>query len=213
MIVAFFGADAGVRADHRRAWLKNAKHSAGQVDERSWEQMSVAELAALASTSSLMGDTQLFLFPGALTSERADDFLDFAEELAASEHIFIFDEEKLLKRPTDILTKAGAQIEVLAAVKKEETFNVFAVANAFGARDKKKFWLLLMEAARREAAPEAIAGMLHWKVRDMLAKGERGKFTTAELKDLSRRLVALYHDSHRGAGELSLLLERFALTL
>jgi len=30
---------------------------------------------------------------------------------------------------------------------------------------------------------------------------------------LSRDLVCLYHDSHRGAGELELLLERFALRL
>jgi len=30
---------------------------------------------------------------------------------------------------------------------------------------------------------------------------------------LSRELVQLYHDSHRGAGDLELLLERFALKL
>ena len=33
------------------------------------------------------------------------------------------------------------------------------------------------------------------------------------VKGLSRELISLYHDSHRGQGDLELLLERFALKL
>jgi len=46
-----------------------------------------------------------------------------------------------------------------------------------------------------------VAGLLCWKARAM-----------KDVK-LSRELVKLYHDSHRGVGDLELLLERFALKL
>jgi hypothetical protein len=47
-----------------------------------------------------------------LAGERGDEFLDLAEMLVESPHTFIFEEEKLLKAPTEKLTKAGAKIEL-----------------------------------------------------------------------------------------------------
>ncbi len=182
-------------------------------EELRWEEMSVEEVATLASTASLLGEPHVFTLSGVFSGEKADEFLALVPGLVASPHLFVFAEEKLLKRPTDILTKAGAQIEVNAPVKKKEPFNVFALGGVFATRDRKKFWLSLTAAAHAGVVPEAVAGMLHWKVRDMLAKSERGRFTPAELKKISRNLVSLYHDSHRGAGDLELLLERFALRL
>lgn len=184
----------------------------GPAEDLAWEETNSAELLSLASTSSLMGEARTFRFSGALSGVRADDFVDIAEELAASPHRFVFEEEKLLKRRSDALKKAGAKLEEAPVQKKTESFDIFSVANVFAARDRKKFWLSVTKALHAGAAPEAIAGMLHWKVRDLLAKGG-GKYTREELKGLSRELVALYHDSHRGAGPLELLLERFALTL
>lgn len=184
----------------------------GPVEDLAWEQVSPEELLSLSSTMSLMGDKRTFRFAGAFAGERGDEFLDIAKELAESPHLFVFEEEKLLKRKSDALAKAGAKIEALEKAKKEEAFNVFALANVFAMRDRKKFWLSLVKAFRAEVAPEAVAGMLHWKVRDMLAKGG-GKYSQAELKEISRELVTLYHESHRGAGPLELLLERFALKL
>jgi hypothetical protein len=46
----------------------------------------------------------------------------------------------------------------------------------------------------------------------MLGKGSSA-YTKKELQNMSRQLVTLYHDSHRGAGSLELLLERFTLGL
>ncbi len=68
-------------------------------------------------------------------------------------------------------------------------------------RDKKKLWLGLMASFAAGEKAEAVGGLLAWKARQM--------------KDaqLSRQLTFLYHDSHRGAGDLELLLERFALKL
>ncbi len=193
------------------------------IEDLEWEKLSIDELLAMASTMSLMGDTRVFRLGGALNGARADEFLDITKELVDSPHQFILTEEKLLKRPMDVVTKACAEVVVHAAPKKVEAFNMFSMTFTFAARDRKKLWLELHESLRKGVVPEAFAGMLHWKVRDMLArrsfsegglsKGVKGKYTKEELCRISGELVSLYHDSHRGAGELSLLLERYILQL
>ncbi|KKW35436.1 MAG: hypothetical protein UY83_C0008G0024 [Candidatus Adlerbacteria bacterium GW2011_GWA1_54_10] len=84
---------------------------------------------------------------------------------------------------------------------KEYKFDPFNLSAALAARDKKGLWLGLYQALRAGEKPEAVAGLLAWKARSI---GD---------KKLSRELTFLYHDSHRGAGDLELLLERFALKL
>lgn len=138
---------------------------------------------------------------GVFASERGEEFLDLAEGLVESPHTFIFEEEKLLKAPTEKLKKAGAKIEITKTEKKEYRFDQFGLTGALASRDRKKLWLGLVRALREGEKPEAIAGLLAWKAR--------------QVKDsnLSRELVWMYHDSHRGLGDLALLLERFALKL
>ncbi|HVV38769.1 MAG TPA: hypothetical protein VHD31_00390 [Candidatus Paceibacterota bacterium] len=171
------------------------------AEDLAWESISVEEMLTLASTPALFGGVRTFVFVGALAGDRADEFLDMAETLAESEHTFVFEEEKLLKRETEIVTKAGGKIEKVETAKKEWGFDPFGVTFALGARDKKKLWLGLTQALRAGEKPEALAGLLAWKARQM-------KDT-----NLSRQIVFMYHDSHRGAGDLELLLERFALKL
>lgn len=156
------------------------------------------ELGALASTPALFGGTRTFVVPGAVAR---DELLDMADALVESPHSFIFEEEKLLKGPTTILAKAGAKIVEAKAPKKEYRFDQFGVAAALGARDKKALWLALTKALRAGEKAEALGGLLAWKARHM---GDAA---------LSRTLTYMYHDAHRGAGDLELLLERFALTL
>ena len=177
----------------------------GKGEELAWESMSLSELVMLAATPALFGGARAFVLSGALNSERQDEFLDAAQEFADSPHVFIFEEEKLLKAPTTKLEKAGAKIEV---VKKAATssarpsgFDPFGLTAALGAKDRKKLWLGLMASLRTGEKPEAIAGLLAWKARQM------------KNTELSRELTFMYHDSHRGAGSLELLLERFALML
>ncbi len=177
-----------------------AKSSAAQ-EEIKWESLSSEDLIGLAATQALFGGTRTFLLQGAIAGERGEEFLSLAEELVASPHTFIFVEEKLLKAPTEVLTKAGAKIEIKKEIKKEWAFDQFGIASALAAHDKKKLWLGLTQALRAGTKPEELAGLLAWKAR---ALGD---------KKLSRELTFMYHDSHRGAGDLELLLERFVLKL
>ena len=176
--------------------------SAPSAEELKWENLGIEELVAIASTPALFGGSRTFVFEGALNSDRQEEFLNLAEVFVESEHTFLFKEEKLLKKPTDVLTKIGAKIEVKKEVaKKERGFDPFGLTFALGNRDKKKLWLGLMQAFQAGEKGEMVAALLAWKARAM--KDVR----------LSRELTFLYHDSHRGAGDLELLLERFALKL
>jgi hypothetical protein len=174
-------------------------------EELKWSELSSEELVSLASTEALFGGKQVFVLEGALNSERREEFVDLLEVFAESPHTFVFREEKLLKAETDALKKAGAKIETEkgppAGGKKEYRFDQYGVASALASKDKKGLWLALMQSWRAGEKAEAVAGLMAWKARQM--------------KDaaLSRELVRLYHDSHRGAGDLELLLERFALKL
>jgi hypothetical protein len=171
------------------------------AEELKWEVMSVEELATLASTEALFGGTQTYRLVGALSGERGGEFLELAEGLVQSPHTFVFEEEKLLKKPEQMLAKAGAHIVVKEKKASTWKFDQFGVAAALGTRDRKKLWLGLRSSFRHGEKAEAVAGLLAWKARQMRDA------------ELSRQLVALYHDSHRGAGDLELLLERFALTV
>jgi hypothetical protein len=171
------------------------------MEELKWEALSAQDLIGLASTAALFGGARTFLLHGAIAGERGEEFLDLAKELMDSPHTFVFEEEKLLKAPTEALTRAGAKIELQKETKKEWKFDRFGIAAALGAHDKKKLWLALMQARAGGEKAEAIAGLMAWKARQM---GD---------SRLSRELTFMYHDSHRGAGDLELLLERFALKL
>jgi len=167
-----------------------------------WSGISQEELVSLASTEALFGGVRTFVLEGVLYGERGEEFLDLAEVFVESPHTFVFEEEKLLKAETDALAKAGAKIEKKEkAEKKAFAFDQYGVASALGAKDKKKLWLGLMLSFRAGEKAEAVAGLMCWKARQI---GDA---------NLSRQLVRLYHDSHRGAGDLELLLERFALKL
>ena len=180
-----------------------------------WEAMSIEEVLSLVTTSSLLGEVNSYKLDGALSGERAEAFIENADVFVSSPHTCIFFEEKLLKKTTDKLAKVGAKIieRTKKAKPAHEAFNVFSLTYAFASRDRKKLWLLYRSALLQGVVPEAIAGILHWKVRDMLSKREAGKYSARELQEFSGELTTLYHDSHRGAGDLALLLERFILAI
>jgi len=189
------------------------KNVSAPFQDVKWEHLSVEDLLGLAATQNMFGGNQTYVLTGAINSERQDEFLDIAEVLAESPNTFIFEEEKLLKAPTTALEKAGAEIviEKKPAVAAARGFDPFGLTFAFAARDRKKLWLGLMQAFKSGEKAEAVAGLLNWKIRQELERASGTK--REELATLSRQLVYMYHDSHRGAGDLELLLERFALRL
>lgn len=168
----------------------------GKGEEFKWQDVSHDEIVSMASTPALFGGNQTYVLAGALV-----ELSDILDALAESPHTFIFEEEKVLKAERTKVEKLGGKIEEGKVVKKEWKFDAFGVASALGARDRKKLWLGLMASFLAGEKAEAVAGLMCWKARQM------------KDANLSRTLTWMYHDSHRGMGDLELLLERFALKL
>jgi DNA polymerase III delta subunit len=183
------------------------------AQELRWESISTGELLSLVSSKSIFGGKETYVLSSAINSDRQEELLNIAEALVESPNTFIFEEEKLLKGPTTALERAGAEIviEKRPAMASARSFDPFGLTFAFAARDRKKLWLGLMQAFKAGEKAEAVAGLLNWKVRQELERATGAK--REALISLSRQLVYMYHDSHRGMGELELLLERFALRL
>ena len=173
------------------------------------EEFSIASLSAKASEQTLFGDTRVYSIDGELTEGYAKELILIAPLLLSSPHLFIFETEgraPLVK----LLEKTKGEVIKVKAPPKEKTFDVFSLANAYAARDKKKLWMLFQESLENEVQPEALVGILAWKARSVLA--QKGP-TDVKAVEQSSALIRMYHDAHRGEGSLDLLLERFILGL
>jgi DNA polymerase III delta subunit len=142
-----------------------------------------------------------------------DDFLDYVKELGESTNIFIILEGKLDKASvTKIEKKAEKTQEFLLPEKKKEEYNAFALANAVGNRDRKNAWVLYRKAIDKGEAPEALHGMMFWKIK-MMMTGFSNAYSKEELYELADRMITVYHDSRRGVHELETGVEALILSL
>ena len=142
--------------------------------------------------------------------EIKERLIDNLKEIAESENIFIILEGKLDKATaTKIEKKSEKMVKFYLAEKEEkESYNAFALADAFGRRNKKEAWVLYRKAIDKGEAPEALHGMLFWKVKTMILNNQGDN---DELLKLADKLVTIYHDSRRGEYELETRLEAFIL--
>ncbi len=130
------------------------------------------------------------------------------------DHLFFMLEGKVDKKTITKITKHAYKVteynEVVAPKQKEDNF---ALANAVGRKDKKQAWVILQSALERGAAPEALHGMLFWKVKSMLLAGNTRPFSKEELQALSHKLLDIHYKSRTGQTTLDIALERFVLAL
>ncbi|MSR71543.1 MAG: hypothetical protein EXS50_02670 [Candidatus Taylorbacteria bacterium] len=148
------------------------------------------------------------------------------KEVGASENIFIMLEGKVDKATLTKIEKNAEKIQLFEQVETKsrkfgieggsfdlKDFNIFALADALAARDRKKLWLVYLETVKRSIASEEVSGILFWKVKDMIVKKNTRIYSPEELKKLSSRLVSIYHDAHRGLADFPTALEKFVLTI
>lgn len=198
------------------------------------EEFLAAPIEELLGGQGLFENARLIILRNIFENEEGKEkLLSYLEEAGASPNIFILEEGKIDAATKKKISTAAAETFLFEKNQKEAAFNRFAIADALGARDKKRAWVLLIEALRTGAAGEEIAGLLFWQVKAMLlarshktaesaglnpfvfrkAQGFSQNFTDEELNNLSRTLMRLPHESRRGGLELSLALERFVLSL
>lgn len=193
-------------------------------------------LEASASSQGLFGNTTLFVFDGVFEKKVEQEMLDArAQELASSPNSFLIFEPALEKSIVTILKDAGATLEEFASGKVDTrpAFNIFALGDALGKRNKKELWVLYQGAQTAGLEPEEICGTLFWAVKNMalMKQAKPGddcglspfvapksrtfakNYSQEEITNLSRALIVRYHEAHRGGEPMSIALERFILAL
>jgi hypothetical protein len=171
-------------------------------------------------------------------AEFKETVLENLKRLAESENIFIILEGKLNKADLKGFEKHAEKIQEYATDPVEKSFQAktnspFALADALGRRDKKTLWALYIQQREAGSVAEELHGLLFWQIKSMLlasqaksaeaaglkpfvyskSKKFAENFSPEELQELSKTMVSIYHDAHRGMGELSLLLERLILNM
>jgi hypothetical protein len=116
---------------------------------------------------------------------------------------------------------------------KKSDFNIFALTDAVGARNKKDAWILYQKALASGMVADEIFWRIVWIVKSMLittktkshtetdmkefpykkAKGFAKNFSKEELINLSEELVIGYHNARRGIGEIDSVIEKMILKL
>ncbi len=149
-----------------------------------------------AGSVSLFGGLSVIVFDDVLADkENRSGILARARELAESDNLFVFLEQKALKETLTAFSGAGATVtEFLQKAKHTEhsgrtktsagfDANVFALTDAFARKDKKNSWVLLQQAFAAGKSPEEITGLLFWQIKNLLlVKDPRASAATLAMK-------------------------------
>lgn len=141
-------------------------------------------------------------------------FEEHIDALAESDNAIIILAPKLAALKAKKLVakaKMAYKFDTRLAPSESRGFNSNLV-DALGARSCEKLWLELNRALSAGDAPEMLHGLLHWKARDLMAKGSR-TWKPEEARKVSLALIELLQSSRRGGLDLSLSLEKFALSI
>jgi len=193
-------------------------------------------LHSFAASQGLFGNTSLFTFD-CLFDKKAEQevLLAHANELCLSLNSFLVFEPELDKKIAGEIKITQAEVEEYVA-KKIDTrpdFNIFSLGDALGKRNKKELWVLYQEALTSGLSGEEICNTLFWTVKNIaLMKNARmddncglnpfvatkarsfaKNYSQEEIASLSRSLVTIYHEDHRGGEPMNISLERFILDI
>ncbi len=236
MLYIIYGTDR--EKGHARFRVLRDKLSAGGVSVVTVEEGGVSgeSLEEMASARGLFGETILFIINSIFEKKEEQEIVvSSAQILASSINIFLIFEPTFTKEfATEILPHSTETFEyVLAKVDTRPAFNIFSLGDALGNRNKKDLWVLYQRACGAGLSSEEICGTLLWSVKNMAlmksakpgddaglnpfvakkSRGFSGKYTVEEIVGLSRSLVRVYHEAHRGGEPMEIGLERFVLGL
>lgn len=205
-----------------------------RVDDESFEE---SRLNEFIGSQGLFENKYIIVFDNLFLDKNTKEILlKNLKEIAGSQNIFIFLEEKLNKTELNKLEKYVKKIQSFQLdnnVAKLNKFDIFTLADALGRRNKKDLWTLYQKAKSNNISDEEIYGILFWQIKSMLLSlnvkdakesglnpfvfrkslGFLKNYSETDLKRFSRALVSFYHDSRRGARELGTALEMFILSI
>ena len=231
MLYFFHGSDTEKVRAKAFAWVAAAREKEPNLAyaRLSKEEMSAAALEEAAYAGSLFASRTLTLLDDPFGKPRAPEGAEEAEVsesaaslaatealamLAASENVFVILAPKLDVRASGRIAALAKKTYVFDIPERKEAARGFnaGLVNALAQRNGERLWIEIVRALRAGDAPEAVHGLLHWKVRDLLEKGSH-VWKPSETRALSLSLIALLQNSRRTSSDLAGALERFALAL
>lgn len=217
MIYLFHGSDVEKTRAKAFEWVAKARAKEPNLAyvRLAREEITPATLEDAALSGGLFVKRLLILIDDPFQEESSPDiFEEHIDTLATSDNAIIILAPKLAAAKVKKLmrkVKVEYKYDAQAALEDKRGFNSNLV-NALAGRSREKLWLEINHALRAGDAPEMLHGLLHWKARDMMGKGSRA-WTSKEARALSLALIELLQNSRRGNLDLSLSLERFALSI
>lgn len=189
-------------------------------------------LTELAQSTPLFGGTEVVLLD--TLSENALFYEALLANLAIlkeSPHHFIVIETACKAEDKKTFSKIANQC--CECKVEEEKLKIFALSDALAARDKKTLWVHLATLLQEGVPIEEIVGILFWQLKTIRlaektasaeeaglkpfvyqkAKRALAKFKKGEVEELSDKLVTLYHNGHKGKGDMGIALEQWVLRL
>jgi hypothetical protein len=207
MIVIFIGSNTPKRAAEYKKVIVDS-----EVILLSGAVLSKELMFEYVGSANLFGSTPVIVLENALRENKALFSADALKALQDSQTHFVFLEDKMLV--ADQKKYAKYATVTLFEEKKQAPQakpNTFAIADAYGRRDKVHTWALYCQAIEKGIEPEAISGILFWKIKTLIQNGS-GVFSQDDLKHMSGELVSLYHKAHKGECDFVVGLEQFILS-
>jgi len=165
-----------------------------------------------ASNISLFGESPVVVIENFINK---NDFVLNTKDiplLKDSPTTFIFLEDKLLVADEKKYNKyATIERFEIKEIKKAPKLNTFDIADAYARGDKVGAWMLYRQAIDMGVEPEAISGIIFWKIKTMILNGNK-MFSLSDLQKQSKGIVSLYHNAHRGNCDFVVGLEQFILS-
>lgn len=217
MIYFFHGSDVEKTRAKAFEWVAKARAKEPNLVyvRLAREELTAATLEDAALSGGLFVKRLLVLIDDPFQEENPSDILEeHLDNLAASDNAIIILAPKLAAaKAKKFIAKTKVEYKYDAPAAREDArgFNNNLV-NALASRSREKLWLEINRALMAGDAPEMLHGLLHWKARDIMEKGSRA-WTSQESRKLSLALIELLQSSRRGGLDISLSLERFALSI
>ncbi len=216
MIYLFTGSDKAKARAKAFQWVAAARAKAPDAPymRLGASEISTETLAEAVGSQGLFFSKTLVLIDDPFEQKEAGELvMEHLSMLAESANpIAILAPKLLAARIKKLEAKAEKVFTVEVQAKAPARGFNSALVNALAAKEGRVLWKEIVVALRQGDAPEMIHGLLHWKARDMMAKGN-AKWGVGGARALSLHLIELLSDSRSGELPLAENLERFALAL
>ena len=234
MLIVLTGGDTVRRQKRLEALLAPERANGADIQAYSDVAFDADTIRSLAENPSLFGQKVVCVISGlGDMAEKREQFEDIAEGLAASQELFILSETSLPAGFMKRMKAIGIEPEVFEqkAAKKPMAFNVFALTDAYSARNRSQSWALYRSAIEAGIEPRELHGKFFWIVKTMLlakhsstaeevgihpfaygkAKTAAKNFGGGELEAIMTELCVLVHESMLSGVDLETALEAFVL--